>query len=214
MFFVFCFFFSEKKTLLKISSTALKRLTHLRGRCSLKECRRMRSRISPIKVRMRTANNQRMLSVFLPHSRLSDHPSNKSISIEITMTRVTKIVVLSICSNIYIYTYMLERRSRWDDFQEKGFIGQGISSKTVARSISRSSAYKLPWIRASSRSTRKTQLSFSSLFWLIFTKHDHLFFFLSHCWRRSFACSIVIQAGYSRNLNGLARYTKWPSMCK
>jgi hypothetical protein len=54
---------------------------------------------------------------------------------------------------------------------------------------------------------------FSYSFYLIFTKHDLFFYFLSYCWRRSFACLIVIQAGYSLKLNGLDLYIKWPSMC-
>jgi len=60
-----------------------------------------------------------------------------------------------------------------------------------------------------------SQITFLLFFFLIFTKHDLLFYFfiLSYCWRRSFACSIVIQAGYSLKLNGLDLYTKWPSMC-
>ncbi len=55
-------------------------------------------------------------------------------------------------------------------------------------------------------------LLFRFLFNIYETWSFLFFFFLSYYWRRSFACSIVIQAGYSLNLNGLDLYTNWPSM--
>jgi hypothetical protein len=145
------------------------------------------------------------------------------------------IVVLSIwlySNNIYIKN-VIERKRKIDefninspytsdDFKKKNFIKQRISYKTMATSTARSYTYKLPWIYASSPSTSTNKLSniiylLSFFFWYLWNMIICLisfFLLLSHCWRRSFACSIVIQAGYFQNLNGLVQYIKWPSMCK